>query len=432
MSTEPATENEELEALRQRVEGLELEHVERIKRANAALAAAQDKSYWLDRWHLDLNELMRRPGASEARAAVRALRAIYRSAYRLRYRIPNRIRDQVNAVPLRLHDVRRTVQQERKLAEAGVDDPFARGIPSDPPALTPVTDLLYARLDPSIVSEIEACLNPGEQGLWDAAVPTERHRLALAFGVHYGIPSVLERTGLRKATPPVEVHAMERSSWSAGGSSYSADMIVEAARETGFHFDAGKSGLDFGCSSGRVVRVLAAAYPEMDWFGCDPLAAAIEWASANLPGIGFLPSPEHPPLAYDDGSFDLVFAISIWSHFGESAALDWLAEMRRVLRPGGRLLLTTHGPHSIAHASAHGLRQPEQLEEIEKALYRNGFWFVNEFGSEGDHGLLDAQWGTAFLSPEWLLRNTRGAWRIGAFHSGRVQDNQDLYVLEPL
>jgi SAM-dependent methyltransferase len=180
-----------------------------------------------------------------------------------------------------------------------------------------------------------------------------------------------------------------------------------------------------------VVRVLAAAYPEVEWHGCDPLAEAIEWARGNLPGIDFVHSPEQPPLPYADDSLDLVFAISIWSHFGENAALAWLAEMRRIVRSGGRLVITTHGPHSIAYASAHGLRQPRQLEEIQQALYRDGFWFVNEFGSEGDFGLRDASWGTAFFSPEWLLRRASSAWRVGAFHPGRLQDNQDLYVLEP-
>jgi hypothetical protein len=45
---------------------------------NAALAAAQDRSYWLDRWGLDLNALMRRRGASELVTALRALRLIAR------------------------------------------------------------------------------------------------------------------------------------------------------------------------------------------------------------------------------------------------------------------------------------------------------------------------------------------------------------------
>jgi SAM-dependent methyltransferase len=427
MTTEPATENEQLEALRRRVEEQEQEHAERIKRANAALAAAQDKAYWLDRWQLDLNELMRRPGASEARAALRGLRSVYRGLYKLRWRI----RDQVRAVPLRLHAVRRAVQEERQVAEADAGDPYARRISPNPPATTPATDVLYERLDPSIIDEIETRLNPGERAFWEAAPPASRRRLALAYGVHYGVPALLERTGLNRVAPPAEIHAMERGSASAGGSTYTADMVVEAVTETGFELSPGKAGLDFGCSSGRVVRVLAAAYPEIDWHGCDPLAAAVEWARDHLPDIDFEVSPEHPPLPYSDNSFDLVFAISIWSHFGEAAALRWLVEMSRVLRRGGRLVLTTHGLHSIAHASVHGLREPKQLEEIEQALYRDGFWFADEFGSEGDYGLRNAQWGTAFLSPEWLLQHTSGAWCVGAFHPGRLQDNQDLYVLEP-
>ncbi len=57
--------------LRARVEQLESELVEQA-RANAAVAAAQERAYWLDRWHLDLNALMRRPGSrGAARGAAR-------------------------------------------------------------------------------------------------------------------------------------------------------------------------------------------------------------------------------------------------------------------------------------------------------------------------------------------------------------------------
>ena len=60
------------------------EQSEEIARAHAAVAEAQDRSYWLDRWHLDLNALMRRRGASELRAAIRAARAVYRGLYNAR------------------------------------------------------------------------------------------------------------------------------------------------------------------------------------------------------------------------------------------------------------------------------------------------------------------------------------------------------------
>lgn len=422
----PADEGE-LQALRYRLDALERDHAEQVARANAAIAAAQDKSYWLERWHVDLNELMRRPGASEARAAVRALRAVYRSLYDLR----SRARDQIRALPLRVHDARRTVQEERRQAGAAEGDRFARTISPDPPVATPVTHVLFERLDSAAVLKVQARLTPAEQSHWDIAPPGARRRLALAYGVHHGVQEVLDRTGLRSATPTAEIHAMERGAASSGGSTYAADMIVEAVEKTGFELAPGKAGLDFGCSSGRVVRVLAAAYPEMEWHGCDPLEAAIDWARESLPDIAFVHSPKRPPLAYRDGSLDLVFAISIWSHFSETAALEWLGEIRRILRPRGRLVLTTHGLHSIAHASVHGLREPAQLEAIERALYRDGFWFADEFGPEGDFGLRDPEWGTAFFSPEWLLRRTSGSWCVCAFHPGRMQDNQDLYVLEP-
>jgi hypothetical protein len=64
------------EELRRRLEALERQHQEEIARANAALAAAQDKSYWLDRWGIDLNAVMRRRGAGELLTGLRAVRLI--------------------------------------------------------------------------------------------------------------------------------------------------------------------------------------------------------------------------------------------------------------------------------------------------------------------------------------------------------------------
>ncbi len=84
--TEQLTDAEraELELLRSRTQQLERELAEQAARANAAVAAAEDRAYWLDRWHVDLNALMRRRGAAEARAALRAGRRAARVARRLR------------------------------------------------------------------------------------------------------------------------------------------------------------------------------------------------------------------------------------------------------------------------------------------------------------------------------------------------------------
>lgn len=76
-------QQQEIEALRARIAALEEELATVTARANAAVAAAQDRAYWLDRWHLDLNALMRRRGAAEFRALLRAARAVVRLFKRL-------------------------------------------------------------------------------------------------------------------------------------------------------------------------------------------------------------------------------------------------------------------------------------------------------------------------------------------------------------
>ena len=43
--------------------------------------------YWLDRWGLDLNALMRRRGAAEFRAAVRGVRAVVRGLQKIKRRL---------------------------------------------------------------------------------------------------------------------------------------------------------------------------------------------------------------------------------------------------------------------------------------------------------------------------------------------------------
>jgi hypothetical protein len=69
----------ELERLRTRVAALEAELIEQAARTERIVAEAQERTYWLDRWHLDLNALMRKPGAAELRALVRGARFFVRT-----------------------------------------------------------------------------------------------------------------------------------------------------------------------------------------------------------------------------------------------------------------------------------------------------------------------------------------------------------------
>jgi SAM-dependent methyltransferase len=105
----------------------------------------------------------------------------------------------------------------------------------------------------------------------------------------------------------------------------------------------GKRVLDFGCGPGRVIRHIAEGAPEAEVWGSDISAACIEWNRRNLgPSITFAVNDELPPLPFPDVQFDLVYALSVFTHIGDSWA-SWLLEIDRVLAPGGRLVATFMG-----------------------------------------------------------------------------------------
>lgn len=99
--------------------------------------------------------------------------------------------------------------------------------------------------------------------------------------------------------------------------------------------------LDFGCGLGRLTRALATRFDEV--VGVDLSAAMVEQARrlhADTPAATFLVNarPELAPL--DDESFDLVLSLIALQHVSRRVAIRrYLAELVRVTRPGGTLVL---------------------------------------------------------------------------------------------
>jgi hypothetical protein len=77
----------EIEQLRARIAALESELLEVQARTNAAVAEWQERAYWLDRWHVDLNALMRKPGAAQFRGVLRAVRSVAWQLKRIKRRL---------------------------------------------------------------------------------------------------------------------------------------------------------------------------------------------------------------------------------------------------------------------------------------------------------------------------------------------------------
>jgi ubiquinone/menaquinone biosynthesis C-methylase UbiE len=107
------------------------------------------------------------------------------------------------------------------------------------------------------------------------------------------------------------------------------------------HVRPGDRALDLGCGDGRFTAELAAAGARA--LGADVAEAALERARSRYPELEFQLVGIDSPLPFADGAFDVVWASEVIEHVGDTAR--WLSEVRRVLVPRGRLLLTTpsHG-----------------------------------------------------------------------------------------
>jgi SAM-dependent methyltransferase len=100
--------------------------------------------------------------------------------------------------------------------------------------------------------------------------------------------------------------------------------------------------LDFGCGSGRVIRHWR-DLSSTDLHGSDYNPRHVAWCRSALPFAEFRLNGLAPPLPYDSGEFDFVYAISVFTHLTEELQLAWMKELERVLAPGGALVLTTKG-----------------------------------------------------------------------------------------
>ncbi len=105
--------------------------------------------------------------------------------------------------------------------------------------------------------------------------------------------------------------------------------------------------LDFGCGCGRVLAYLRREIAG-ELTGSDIDGEAIAWCQENLAEVGtFVRNEIMPPLPFPDATFDLTYAVSVFTHLPKRMERAWLRELTRVTKPGGYLLLTTNGTHGV-------------------------------------------------------------------------------------
>lgn len=148
--------------------------------------------------------------------------------------------------------------------------------------------------------------------------------------------------------------------------------------------------LDFGCGVGRLMRHFVEEARGCEFWGCDIYHPSIEWVQRHLvPPFQAVATNESPPLPFTHNYFDLVMALSVFTHLTESWEA-WLTELRRIMKPGAIALLTFH--HKIAYE--YSFHKPFEEEKVGmEVFYKDAGW---------DSG------GPAVFHSDWWVRQNWG------------------------
>ena len=170
---------------------------------------------------------------------------------------------------------------------------------------------------------------------------------------------------------------------------------------------------DFGCGCGRVTRHFHRNTEVAVW-GTDYNGQGVKWASQHLDFAQFGTNQLAPPLDYPDAKFGLIWAFSVFTHLSLELHHQWFDELCRVVRPGGYLLISTHGEYYRASLTKAEQASFDAGELVVRMAERSGANLCNAFCSEA------------------FVRNSlvRGAQVVDYIPRGaRGNPKQDLYLI---
>lgn len=220
---------------------------------------------------------------------------------------------------------------------------------------------------------------------------------------------------LASPVPPAHlrkrVHGTEdRASFESVGEIVAGDLL-EAIR-TRVQLGPQSRVLDFGCGCGRVMTYFRDLQSAL-LYGTDIDEQAIAWCKENLAEFAsFTVNSDWPPLPFEDGFFDLIFSVSIFTHLPEKMQIAWLEELRRASRPGALVLLSVHGEHHLPEGNTR------------KRLVQAGFLYQTGHSADG----LPDFYQMTYHTERYIEEHWGKFFQIEAILKRRINDLQDLVV----
>lgn len=140
---------------------------------------------------------------------------------------------------------------------------------------------------------------------------------------------------------PVPASDLDDAAWVAAGADAAPERLEQRRAWLLARVAPGDRVLDVGAGAGHFAAALCDAGSEV--VALDTSRVAARMARERVPGLEVATLDAGGAFPLTDAGVDAVWAGEVLEHVADTAA--WLSEVRRVLRPGGRLLLSTpyHG-----------------------------------------------------------------------------------------
>lgn len=174
--------------------------------------------------------------------------------------------------------------------------------------------------------------------------------------------------------------------------------------------------LDWGCGCGRMMLHLLNLFPAAAISGCDIDGEAVEWCRKHIHRGTFEKIEPFPPTMFSDGAFDVVVGCSVMTHLSKADQLRWLAEIRRITKPGGLFITSVHGPYAASF-----------VPEVVKPLKRTGFF--DKLDPALDGVAPDGYYRSTFQTAAFTRSLWGGQFRILEHISGGLAGYQDLVTM---